>query len=208
MGRLTHGINGPVSGKVGTVVGSSRNGRPYIKSLPVRRAPATPKETINREKWRRTQEWVKPIRDFVKAGFKNFSPTVQGYGAAVSYLRRHAFDGDDANSPINPAKMQVSFGNLPLPADVSVSLQQQQLHFSWNPAVVADTHPDDQVMLLAYDPGDPTSVCFTTTGQFRKTGHDVLAVSPGKSYLVYLAFTAADRSRQSHSVYLGEIAIL
>jgi hypothetical protein len=204
MARLLHGINGPLLGKMGTIVGSSRNGKPYVKSLPVRKAPATANELVNREKWKRTQAWVKPIREFVKAGFKNYSPTVQGYGAAVSWLRRHAFEGNEANSPINPAKMQVSFGDLPLPADIAVALEQQ-LQFSWHASLVEGGHPDDQVMLLAYDLNDPSATCFITTGQFRKTGHDVLPVLPCKTHQVYIAFTAADRSRQSHSVYLGEI---
>jgi hypothetical protein len=205
MARMTNGLLGPVSGKIGPVVTSSRNGTPYVKSRPVRRAPATEKEIANREKWKRTQAWVKPIREFVKAGFKNYSPKVQGYGAAVSYLRRHAFDSNEANSPINPAKMLVSFGDLPLPAGLFVWPEDQQLHFSWNPDITDDVNPDDQAMLLAYDVSDAASVCFTTTGQFRKTGHDMLPVFPCKTYQVYIAFSAADRSRQSDSVYLGEI---
>jgi len=31
MGRLVAGLFGPVIGKVGTVIGSSRNGIPYLK---------------------------------------------------------------------------------------------------------------------------------------------------------------------------------
>lgn len=31
MGQLTHGINGPVKGKVGAIIGSSWKGIPYVK---------------------------------------------------------------------------------------------------------------------------------------------------------------------------------
>ncbi len=31
MGRLIGGVNGQIQGKVGTMIGSSRNGIPYVK---------------------------------------------------------------------------------------------------------------------------------------------------------------------------------
>jgi hypothetical protein len=45
-----------------------------------------------------------------------------------------------------------------------------------------------------------------TTGQLRNTGVDILHLNrtKGNHFLVYAAFNAADRSRQSDSVYLGE----
>ena len=33
MGRLVSGINGPIIGKVGTVIGSTWKGKPYVKSI-------------------------------------------------------------------------------------------------------------------------------------------------------------------------------
>jgi hypothetical protein len=60
-------------------------------------------------------------------------------------------------------------------------------------------------MMLAYDV-EKSVARINTTGQFRSTGQDLLALeaSNGKNFHVYAAFTAADRSRQSESVYLGE----
>jgi len=64
------------------------------------------------------------------------------------------------------------------------------------------------VMLLAYDI-DNAKAYFTTIGQFRSAGADILNTDPmpGKTYHIYCAFTAADRSRQSDSVYLGAITM-
>jgi hypothetical protein len=47
---------------------------------------------------------------------------------------------------------------------------------------------------------------FITTGQLRSTGFDILDMgqSSNRNFHVYAAFIAADRSRQSDSVYLGE----
>jgi hypothetical protein len=46
MARLVNGINGPIIGKVGTVTGSHRNGKGYIKGNNIRRAKQTPNELI------------------------------------------------------------------------------------------------------------------------------------------------------------------
>jgi hypothetical protein len=63
----------------------------------------------------------------------------------------------------------------------------------------------DQVMLLLYD--DKAGYeNMKLTGQFRYTGSDELQLpAPAGEFHVYVAFIAHDRSRQSHSVYLGKL---
>ena len=61
-------------------------------------------------------------------------------------------------------------------------------------------------MMLAYDIEFHQAV-FQVTGQFRESGTDGLELQPMKNrtYHIYCAFIANDRSRQSDSVYLGTI---
>jgi hypothetical protein len=98
---------------------------------------------------------------------------------------------------------------LPLPDDIAVSKTiPGQLAFTWNLAAVADGNAKDQVMMLAYDV-EHAKAYFTTLGQFRKDGADVLHTdpTPGKTWHIYCAFVAADRGRQSDSVYMGTITM-
>jgi hypothetical protein len=80
------------------------------------------------------------------------------------------------------------------------------LKFSWNTASVENGHAKDQVMMLAYDI-DNQQALFITTGQFRQSGTDTLWIDTNKkrTWHIYLAFCAHDRSRQSNSVYLGTV---
>jgi hypothetical protein len=210
MGRLINGINGPVQGKVGTIIGSSRNGIPYIKGpYKSRTKSISSKEKGNRNKFTEAQFWLKPLLGFVREGFKGYSERSEGFVAAKSYLLLNAFEGVSPDIAINPSLVKVSFGSLPLSDNITVEqTDNNQLKFSWGPKTPGDAHHNDQVMLLAYDVKN-SAAYFTTTGQFRSTGSDVLSIPPtkGASYHTYLAFTAADRSRQSHSLYLGEISI-
>ena len=205
MGRLVAGIYGPVHGKVGTIVGSSRNGVPYIKGLYKNRtAVVSKKELLNRKKFAVAQAWLKPLLEFVRQGFRGHSQRSEGFVAAKSWLLKNAMviNGDEIR--VEPALVKVSSGDLPNPKNLTVSLTETgDLTFSWDPSS-GNTDDHDQIMMLAYNVEKPKPV-FNTTGQFRSVGTDTLVMGDAKGiYHVYAAFSAADRSRQSDSVYLGE----
>jgi hypothetical protein len=206
MGRLIGGVNGQIQGKVGTMIGSSRNGIPYVKGpYKNRTLTVSKKELLNRKKFAAAQAWLAPILEFVREGFRGYSQRSQGFVAAKSWLLKNGFTGQGDDLRIDPALVKVSFGDLPNPADISVAWTETgNLKFTWNPAYV-DLRDSDQVMMLAYDV-ERAFAFINTTGQLRSTGAAILQMDQtnGKNFHVYAAFNAADRSRQSDSVYLGE----
>jgi hypothetical protein len=208
MGRLPNGINGPIVGKVGTVIGSSRNGKDYVKGPhKLRTKKVSKKELGNRGKFAKAQAWLKPLLHFVQEGYLKYKKTSGAFVAAKSYLLLNAFEGVQPDIRINPALMKVSVGELPLSKDMAVEkTADYQLTFTWDPAWVTGGSNYDQVMMLAYDV-DHAWASFRTTGQFRNTGIDTLNLfqAKGRTYHVYMAFTADDRSSQSDSVYMGTI---
>ena len=210
MGQLISGINGHIRGKIGTVIGSSWKGIPYVKGpYKKRTAKVGIEEAGNRNKFALVHYWLKPVLKFVRVGFKGYTPTVEGFNAAKSYLLLHAFEGVQPDIQINPALVKLSFGDLPLSNDIMVEKTAAgQLTFTWDTAAVQDGHAKDQVMLLAYDV-EHRKAYYTTLGQFRSVGTDSLNTdpTPGKTWHIYFAFSAADRSRQSDSVYLGAITM-
>jgi hypothetical protein len=207
MARIPNGIQGPVQGKVGTVIGSSRNGIPYIKGLYKNRTKSvSKKELANRKKFAAAQAWLSPLLDFVREGFRGFSQRSHGFIAAKSWLLKNSFVPDASGLRIDPALVKLSFGNLPLPANLAVNLAETgDLKFTWDPAYKDGTDRSDQIMMLAYDV-EKSHAVFNTTGQLCSTGTDILTLDRtyGKNFHVYAAFNAYDRSRQSDSVYLGE----
>ena len=202
------GITGPIRGKLGNIVGSSWKGIPYLKSRPERKKPAGEKEMANRNKFAMSQNWLRPIKAVVRCGFKGYRDRVEGFVAAKSYLLKNAFEGEEKDLVINPSLMKISIGDLPLPGDITAAkLTPNQLQISWD---TSDNTASrfDQVMLLAYDIEKGRAI-YNTTGQFRHVGSDTLNIppaSPERDYHIYVAFVAADRSRQSDSVYLGTIS--
>jgi hypothetical protein len=207
MGTLVNGINGAIRGRVGNVIGSSWKGIPYVKARHKKRTKKiTKKEAGNRKKFAEAQSWLKPLLDFVREGFKGYSPRSEGFVAAKSYLLLNAVEGTQPNISINPSLVKVSHGELPSAENITVEkVAGGNLRFTWDTATNGG-HPKDQVMLLAYDIKGKNAF-YTITGQFRNTGEDILEVDgkKGKTYHIYFAFTAADRSMQSHSQYLGTV---
>jgi hypothetical protein len=214
MGRLVNGPNGPIVGKVGTIIGSSINGRYYIKGPhKPRTKDISEDEKRNQNKFGMAQLWLGPLKEFVRVGFKGYAPTFQGFQGALSYLLHNAFEGEQPNISINPALVKVSYGNLPLPADISVvKLPDNRLQFTWDATPIEGIHSADQVMMLAYQivpisPKEPRWYSYNTTGQLRSAGTDTLPLYGPGTYHIWCAFVAHDRSRQSDSVYLGTVDV-
>jgi len=205
MGKLVNGINGPFVGKVGNVIGSSWRGIPYMKSRGLRTKPATPGEKLNRFIFGMTQQWLFPLTDFLRVGFKNYTLTNQGVNAAKSYLYKHALIKNGYDSVIDPALMKVSRGDLPLPNRIQAELSpDNKLVFTWETESCDRKHEFDQAILLVYDINEKEAK-MSLNGQFRHTGRDVLDLTDTilQTFVVYAAFISADRNNQSDSVYLG-----
>lgn len=199
-----------MNGKVGNIVISSWKGKPYVKSAPGERTtPPTQKEIANRKKWAMAHAWLKPVTEFVREGFKDYTDTVEGFIAAKSYLLKNAFEGSAPDYTINPALVKISYGELPLPQHINVRQNaNKELEFTWDTNDIEYANKYDQVMLLAYD--IEGGYAYTRlAGQLRMNGSDTINVQRGfnKTLHLYIAFVSADRSSRSNSLYLGPIFI-
>ena len=206
MGIITNpSLLGTVSGKVGNLVVVKWKDKTIIRETPEpRRTPVRETELRNWSNFSILHHWLKPIIKFLRAGFNGYPGASHAFNAAKSVALKNAFEGKP--KVFNPALVQVSWGDLPLPANITVEKKdEKELWFSWD--VTSDSsHPHDQAMLLAYDPVGKNKV-YEITGQFRNTGSDKLVLEEKGNYHVYIAFVAADRSRQSVSLYLGCITV-
>mgnify|MGYP001055237429 CR=1 FL=1 len=204
MAKYLQGINGVFVGKVGTVVGCVWKGIPYMRSKGrPRTSEPSEKEQTNRSKFKTAHTWLQPILDYLRVGFAGYTPTSEGFNAAKSYNLRNAM----SQGYIVPDLVKVSYGDLPISADLGVEFQDNKLHFTWSPAYIPETSNKDQAMLLAYHPESRT-VIYDVNGSFRSMGGQIMDTYKaflGQTVHVYAAFLSADRSRQSDSKYLGAV---
>lgn len=208
MGRLLNGFNGPFVGKAGSMIGYTVNGIGYIKGIYKKRTKAAKAgEILNRKKFAAAQKWLKPLTPFVRVGFKGYNERFQGFVAAKSWLMKNCIQVEDGEIRIDPALVKISSGDLPLPENIQCSQQAKNtFRISWTPSRERGFEYD-QAMAVAYVPGH--NAYGPVLGSDRTSGEVLVPVVPSPHpYHVYLAFIAADRSRQSDSVYLGEYWVL
>jgi hypothetical protein len=208
MGRLVNGIYGPIVGKVGPVVGSSINGRPYIKVRRYKRTGVvSDKELANRQKFAVAQAWLRPLVNFVREGFKGYSPQAQGFVAAKSHLLKNALKGVAPDFYVDPSLVKLSYGNLELPENITVEKSgNTEITFTWDTRHGREATLCDQVMMVAYDIENQHSVD-SAFGEFRHKGTATYKLAAGHAWHIWFAMNAHDRSRQSDSIYLGEISM-
>ena len=209
MAVIKKGILGGFKGKSGTVVGYELNGQSIIRGLPQERSTKpTEKELINREKFKVSQIWLKPLVDFLRVGFQGYQPTYQGFVAAKSYNYKHALKTDDGeNFYMDPSQVLVSYGTLEQVENPTMELSSNELTISWGKG--GNFQYDDKMMVMAYCIEKET-VVFNTTIALQQKKKAVLEMPPrifDMDFHVYLAVVSEDRKNRSNSQYLGKISV-
>jgi hypothetical protein len=199
-------VNGPFIGKAGAVIGYTVNGVSFMKGLYKKRTePPTEKEAFNRQKFAVAQAWLAPLTRMVRAGFKGYNERFQGFAAAKSYLMKNALQVTDGEISIDPSLVKISSGNLHLPENIQCTFDEPDIfRFTWTPSwLEADAYDQPIVLLYDIEHGEIRGDIY---GNDRSTGEHLVKVEPepGKTFHAYMGFIAADRSKQSDSVYLGK----
>ncbi len=212
MAKLSQGILGGISGKVGTVVGGSWKGIDYIRSKPAQVAnPRTEGQVAQRTKFSATIEFLQPLNPFLKIGYKNYANKKTAFNAAMSYVLQNAITGTAPNFTVDYQNALVSRGSLTKALNPNaVSTNVAEIDFTWsNNAGSGNALATDKAMLVVYNPSDK-SATYTTAGADRSTGAatiQVPATFSGDNVEVYIAFISADGVAVSDSIYVGQITV-
>jgi hypothetical protein len=212
MAKLSQGILGGISGKVGTVVGGSWKGIDYIRSKPAQVSnPRTEGQVAQRNKFTATLEFLQPLNPFLRIGYKNYTNKKSAFNAAMSYILKNAITGTAPNFSVDYQNAMVSRGSLtgalnPNGASTNVA----EIDFSWTDnSGSGNAVATDKAMLVAFNPTDK-SATYVTAGADRSTGNATLQVPStfsGDNVEVYIAFISADGVAVSDSIYVGQITV-
>jgi len=214
MGKISQGVLGGFSGKVGNVVGGSWKGIDYMRIKPASVAnPRTAAQVDQRSKFSIVLNFLQPMSEFLRVGFKLYANKMTQFNSAMSYNLNHAVTGTYPDFTIDYPNALVSHGQLNGATGAAVA--------SVNPAVVDFTWADnsgpgrskasttDKAMLLVYNASKGIAV-YNLEGASRDTGAqslDVPADFSGDEVQAYLAFISEDGSQVSDSVYVGSVAV-
>ena len=149
MGKISKGILGGFSGKVGTVIGASWRGIHYMRSIPQSvRNPRTDGQRSQRNKFSLVVAFLKPLNSLLRTGFKNYANRQSPFNAATSFMLANAITGEYPNYEIDASKVLVSRGSLTPALNASAKVENDNLIVTWSDnSNVGDAQPSDRVLI-------------------------------------------------------------
>nr|WP_294875493.1 DUF6266 family protein [uncultured Pedobacter sp.] len=207
MAKLTSGIFGPISGKVGGLVGASWKNISYLRSKPQKTTkPPTEAQVANREKFKFLQELLVPFYPYITVGFKNMARNRTEINVAFSENFERSIRGTYPNLSVDYTLLRLSKGTLPPLISAQASLVGADLiKVTWLPNNQGTF--DDQIMLTVYSPELKIADGFVG-GVRRRDKECTFRFNPrliGKSLEVYVSLVALNGARVSDTEYLGRI---
>ncbi|WP_288955762.1 DUF6266 family protein [uncultured Polaribacter sp.] len=208
MGKISQGILGGLSGKVGNVIGGNWKGIDYLRIKPSSVAnPRTEGQVNQRNKFTITLEYLQANKDFIKIGYKAFATKKTEFNAAMSYVLNNAVAGSAPNFTIDYSLALLSRGNLSDPLNPTVDYSNAgTVSFNWTDnSTDGNANATDKSMVLVYNPQKRESI-YILDGADRTVGVQDITIPnsySGDTVHFYISFVSEDGKTVSNSVYLG-----
>jgi hypothetical protein len=200
MGKITKGILGPFSGKVGAVVGSSWKGVDYIKSLPGPNTSNTVKQQVQRGRFKSVVSLASSLQGTLIRPVWNKSAVKMTGSNLFVKTNMNAFDTD--GELVNYSQFHASVGSLALPANLQIQdgAVNSGVEVSWTDESASGIgSADDQLHLVAVRNG-VANVMHTNLLRSAQSAEIILPLGAGVVH-VYAFFGKADGSQYSSDKY-------
>jgi len=205
MARMKNGILGGFSGQISNIVGYYIGDNFYIRTKPSKPKKFTNNELANQAKFKLVTNFIKPFKDLLKVGFKNYYTPMGGIRGAISYTLKNCIRDTNEGIKIDPLLVKISGGQLPQAINPLLSFNQpNDLILTWENS--SNANGNDQLILLVHDLVNAKAAYLIFDGPMRKEQKLIYQLPKelmNQTIDVYIGFIAADRSSQSDSQYLG-----
>ena len=213
MARITKGILGGFSGKVGTVVGSNWRGIDTIRSTPKPSSkPASSKQLMQQMKFKTAVAFLQPIRSIQNRFFGSNIGVKSRSNLATSYTINNAIDMVDDLPVMIFNKVLITKGDLAGFQNIAVAPQAGGiLAFTWNDnASQGNASANDVMSIVCFS--DELGVFEIYEGAEVRSALSIDVTLPafyvGKEMQVYAYLNNALETQACNSVYLGAITVL
>lgn len=202
---------GPLSGKLGSLIGSSWKGVGYIKMNNYEQATKktwSVAQIASREKFKFLRKWLVPLQPYVNIGFRNLAKECTEINVAFKENFRNAMIGEFPNFDIDYTKVVLSIGILAGATNPTASyLNSETLEISWINSYTGKSSFDDQLMLIIYCPFLTEADGFIggTKRAVKRCVHPIPNQFIGQSLHIYMSFISINGKLVSNSQYLGKI---
>ncbi|WP_276091061.1 DUF6266 family protein [Pedobacter sp. JY14-1] len=208
MAKIKKGILGPISGTLGPVIGAEWMGVAYLRMK--RRKEINSERTVaqlnNQAKFKYVNDWLIPFHPYFSVGMLYAGTYKTPVGNALKANYKTVFSGKWPDIEVDCSKLVISKGDLaPLGNPVIVWDGPDSLQLTWQRNEVGGAAFNDQLILALYNEGQHLVDGFVGGAVRVAQG---CRFSPqvsmkGQPMHVYVGVVSLDRSKISHSQYLG-----
>ncbi len=208
MGRIRKGILGPVSGTVGTVIGSSWKSIAYLRSQPIGKKQTSTADQIDQQlKFSIVMNFVQTMTPLVQLTFKKYANKMSEFNAAFSYNFHNAIAGVSPDYEINFSKALVSRGDLPNATSPAATVTGNTIYFTWTDnSGQGKAAATDKAVVVAFCPNLNLTL-FNAEAATRSAGAASLNLSnfAGQTVQTWIAFLSEDGLEAANSIFTGEL---
>jgi hypothetical protein len=211
MAKMPYGPMGPVTGKLGTIIGVIGKSGPYVYAVPKKRKDRpSPAQKIQRAKLAAVSQFLLPMRALLPVTFNKEGDTAIPWNKAVSHNIKNAVYESGGKQKILYSAVLLSQGVLPNPLSPAVSVTAPgTLTYTWTDnSGKGKARASDRAILIVYCETFKQCV-YITNGAYRSVQTDALQIPgfKGKKVQAWLAFRSASGQEISPSVYMGELVL-
>ena len=212
MGKISQGVLGGFSGKIGNVIGGSWKGIDYMRIKPSSVAnPRSVGQVDQRTKFTAALQFLQPLKDFVKVGYKSYANKMTEFNSAMSYTLNNAIIGISPDFIVDYSSALLSRGSLPGALNPAVSSTDAgEVTLVWSDNTLNGTAAaTDKSLIALYNPNKGEAI-LTLEGAARSVGQQALVVPDnysGDDLEVYISFQSLNSSLVSNSIYVGTVTV-
>jgi hypothetical protein len=207
MARITKGILGGFSGKVGTVIGSTWRGVDYMRSRPTKkRGNPSEAQLDQQQKFKLVQGFLNSFSPLLPIGFKT-QDNLTAHNSALSYNLKNGIGGGSPNFTLQFNQLLVSRGSLPNATGIAAVKTGNDIKFTWTDNSGNGTaQPTDSTLLVVYCPSMGESIYSLGTSQRVDASESVdCSRFAGKQVETYIGFVSVDGKIAANSMYAASI---
>jgi hypothetical protein len=211
MGKLKQGINGPFTGKVGSVVGLILNDTNVMRGLPRKRTkPFSTKELHQQAKFKLMSSFLRQLIPFLHETFRPVAIHMTGYNKAFSYNVKNAIKGIQPFLSIDYSMLLLGRGDLPnADSPSAISSGDGKLEFRWTDnSGKGKAVANDKVFIAAYC--EEMELWVYQIGLSLRSAASCIydaGAFVGKSVQTYIGFMTKDGTDASETFYTGLVRI-
>jgi hypothetical protein len=208
MAKIKNGILGPLSGKLGPVIGGTWKTISFVKAVSKgAKRKRTPGQIATQEKMKFINKFLLPFHAYITVGMKNEAESQTEISAAFKANYHETILGTHPNLSVDHSKFIFSKGTLPMVTNMVAVLVDDTIQFTWESPNDPKSKFNDQLMIVLYASELKRANGFI--GGVNRCANECAVklnnAFVGKAIDVYASITSLDRKRIANNVYLGRL---